>query len=233
MDIVPTPPEESRPEIRISDADRQRVIDVLQRSASEGRLTLDEFSERVSAAWAAKTLSELRVQVADLPHPFGPDLARALVPADQVPMTGGPPAPYSGPSARPTRWTVGIMFGNTRQGRWRLRRETNAVAIMGGCELDLRRAEVEGPEVVINALAIMGGVDVIVPEGIAVELTGFGLMGGKEARIADVPVLPGSPVVRVRAFALMGGVVVRSRSVDQDSRRRHEHHHERRRFGND
>jgi hypothetical protein len=111
------------------------------------------------------------------------------------------------------------MFGSSRKGRWRLRRETNAIAVMGGCELDLRRAEVEGPEVIINALAIMGGIDVIVPEGIAVELTGFGLMGGKEARIADVPVLPGSPVVRVRAFALMGSVVVRSRPLGPNSSR--------------
>jgi class 3 adenylate cyclase len=91
---------------------------------------------------------------------------------------------------------------------------------MGGCELDLRRAEVEGPEVLINAWAFMGGIDIVVPEGIAVELTGFGFMGGKEARIKDVPVLPGSPVVRVRAFAVMGSVQVRSRSLDPEGRRR-------------
>jgi Domain of unknown function (DUF1707)/Cell wall-active antibiotics response 4TMS YvqF len=210
--------------MRISDADRQRVIDVLTTSCRDGRLTLDEFSERVSGAWAARTLSELSVQVADLPHPFGPDVAGAVVSSDRVPMgwadmMGGPPVRYPGASAPATRWTVGIMFGNARKGRWRLRRETNAIAIMGGCEFDLRRAEVEGPEVVINALAFMGGVDVIVPEGIAVELTGIGVMGAKEARIADVTILPGSPVVRVRAFALMGSVVVRSRSMDHKPRR--------------
>jgi class 3 adenylate cyclase len=111
-----------------------------------------------------------------------------------------------------TRWTVSIMGGSQRRGRWRLREKTSAVAVMGGCQLDLRNAEVEGREVVINAVAVMGGIDIIVPEGIEVELGGIAIMGGKDARrLKAAPLLPGSPVIRVKAFAFWGAVSVRSK----------------------
>ena len=104
------------------------------------------------------------------------------------------------------------MGGSQRKGRWRLREKTNAVAIMGGCQLDLRNAEVEGPGIVINAFAVMGGIEIIVPEGIEVELGGIAIMAGKDARrLKDVPRLPGSPIIRVRVFAFWGGVTVRSK----------------------
>jgi class 3 adenylate cyclase len=104
------------------------------------------------------------------------------------------------------------MGGSQRKGRWRLKEKTTAVAVMGGCLLDLRNAEVEGPDVVINAVAVMGGIDIIVPEGIEVELGGIAIMGSKEAsRLKNVRRLPGSPVIRVKAFAFWGGVSVRSR----------------------
>jgi class 3 adenylate cyclase len=103
------------------------------------------------------------------------------------------------------------MSGAKHHGRYRLQGKSNAVAFCGGCQLDLRYAEVEGPEVEINAVAIMGGIDIVVPEGIAVEQTGFAIFGGRNVRVKDVPVLPGSPVIRVRSFAVMGGVTVRSK----------------------
>jgi len=54
-------------EIRASDADRQRVIDALQRHTTDGRLTLDEFTERAEVAYSARTLGELAVVTRDLP----------------------------------------------------------------------------------------------------------------------------------------------------------------------
>ena len=86
-----------------------------------------------------------------------------------------------------------------------------ALAIMGGCVVDLRQAEIEGPVIDISAIAIMGGVEVIVPEGIAVELSGVAIMGGKDCRVKDVTPFPGTPLVRVKAFALWGGVTVRTK----------------------
>jgi class 3 adenylate cyclase len=210
---------------RLSDEDRERVVEVLKTSCSDGRLTLDEFSERVGSAYQAVGLADLPPVLADLPHPFGPDLAGVLngaVAVSPVPQAAGAVATAgtgtgtgvdpAGRGRTVTRWTVSIMGGSQRKGRWRLREKTTAVAVMGGCHLDLRQAEVEGGEIVINAVAVMGGIEIIVPEGIEVELGGIAIMGGKDARrIKAVPTLPGSPIVRVRAFAFWGGVTVRSK----------------------
>ena len=53
--------------IRASDKDRDSVVDVLRDAYTDGRLTLDEFEERTSSAYAAKTWAELRELTSDLP----------------------------------------------------------------------------------------------------------------------------------------------------------------------
>ncbi len=98
-----------------------------------------------------------------------------------------------------------------RAGRWRVAARTNVVSVMGGCQLDLRTAEFSGEDITINAGALMGSVDIVVPEGIEVELSGIPIMGSKAIRVRDVPPVPGSPRVRVRAVPVMGSVTVRSR----------------------
>ena len=77
-DIPPTgePPEPAgSPDLRASDADRDRVIDVLRAATADGRLTADEFSERMEAALASRTFRELAPLTADL----------AAAPAQQKP----------------------------------------------------------------------------------------------------------------------------------------------------
>jgi hypothetical protein len=53
--------------IRASDKERESVVDVLRDAYTDGRLTLDEFEERMSAAYAAKTWTDLRQLTGDLP----------------------------------------------------------------------------------------------------------------------------------------------------------------------
>ena len=83
-----------------------------------------------------------------------------------------------------------------------------AVAIMGGVELDLRDARFAAAEVTIRAFCLMGGVSITVPEDMAVDVSGIGIMGGFDHR-ASGPGAPGAPHLRVVGFALMGGVDVR------------------------
>lgn len=188
---------------RIGDAERGRVVEMLRRHTTDGRLTLDEFSERVGKALAARSQGELDQVTVDLP-------------AEEP-----PPAPDQPPPRRVTRWVVAVMSGAVRKGRWRTGAQINAVAVMGGCDLDFRQAEFDAREVVVTAVSIMGGIDITVPEGMEVELTGIPIMGGKHMKLADVPVVPGSPRLIVRAYAIMGGVSVRSKPVrtDRPSRR--------------
>jgi hypothetical protein len=64
-------------ELRASDADRERVAEILRQHCTAGRLDLDEYSERLSRALRARTLPELLSVTSDLPHPD------AVVPTSQ------------------------------------------------------------------------------------------------------------------------------------------------------
>jgi class 3 adenylate cyclase len=182
---------------RVADADRDRTVTELRESVVEGRLTLDEFSERVGSALQAKTRNDLLAVTADLPQ--------ARQTADRLPESG-----TSAPKKQ-RRWHVAVMSGHSTKGRWRISGKTNAVAVMGGCDMDLRQAEIEGPEVEITAVAFWGGIDITVPEGFDVELRGFSFMGGRDLKLRDVPIVPGSPRIVVKGFAIMGGIDVKSR----------------------
>ena len=194
-------PEGSEPSQRVADADRDRTVTLLREHVVDGRLTLDEFSERVERALQATTRGELDAVMADLP-------------------AAAPGLPEPAPSVRKSRrWHVAVMSGHSTRGRWRISGKTTAVAVMGGCDMDLRRAEIEGPEVEITAFAFWGGIKIVVPEGFDVELRGFSFMGGRSLRVRDVPIIPGSPRIVVRGFAVMSGIDVVSRS--SKSGRRH------------
>lgn len=193
-------PAQRRPSkpIAIPDADRQQVIDRLQKAAGEGLLTLDEFAERAGMVWAAATSMELDTIAADLP--------------EVVVVNPSQPALVGETRRRKIRrWVVAIMSGSTTKGRWRVGESITGVAVMGGVEIDLREAEFDEPDLHIRVMAIMGGVDIVVPEGIEVDMDAFAIMGGKDMKLANVPVLPGAPRIRVTGFALMGGIGVRSR----------------------
>lgn len=172
-------------DLRASDAEREQTIELLNKHAGDGRLTLDELSERIEQAYGAKTRAELEPLIADLPT--GQNVS-------QRPRRG-----------KPLAWDVAIMGGNERKGRFRIRERLTALAIMGGSDIDLRNAEIEGDEVTINIIAIMGGSIIYVPDTVEVELGGFGLMGGNTQRGSARPTHPGAPVIRVNAYSLMGG----------------------------
>ncbi len=190
--------------VKIPDTERQRVIGVLQRAAGDGALTLDEFAERAGMVWAAATSMELETIVADLPQPL------SAHPTPAQPMVG------ETRRRKVRRWVVAIMSGATTKGRWRVSDSINAVAIMGGVEIDLREAEFDAPELHLRVVAIMGGVDIIVPEGIEVDMNAFAIMGGKDMKLASVPLLPGAPRVVVTGVAVMGGIGVKSRKPQHE-----------------
>jgi hypothetical protein len=58
---------EPDPSLRAADADRDAVADRLRTAHAEGRLTVEEFGERLDAAFAARTMGELAGLTADLP----------------------------------------------------------------------------------------------------------------------------------------------------------------------
>lgn len=196
---------ENRPhdpsQMRISDADRQRVADVLRDAAGDGRLDLDELEERLEMTWAAKTYGELVPITLDL-QATGPVAPPTGTPARHAP--GGVPAVGHNSS-------TAIMGDCKRRGVWQVPEHHSAFSLMGSVTLDLREAILTSHDTQINASAIMGDVQIIVPADMHVVVDGTPIMGDYGQAKDKVPaeVGPDSPTVRVRGVALMGSVQVR------------------------
>lgn len=103
---------------------------------------------------------------------------------------------------------IALLAGTHRSGRFRAVGSINAIAIMGGDEIDLREAEIEDDELTINAFSLIGGANVYVPDNVEVELGGFSIMGGNAEIGSAGSLRSGAPVIRIRGFNLMGGVNV-------------------------
>jgi hypothetical protein len=188
---------EDRAALPVPDIERDRAVAALRAHCGEGRLTLDEFAERVEVVLAAAHLSDLDRALVDLPS------------ATAVPAS--PPAALDGGPVRGGGFIVSIFGSSCREGSWRPRRSTTLVSIMGSCRLDLRQALLSDLDIAIRAFTVMGSVDIIVPEGVDARLSGFSIFGSKSIKVHADPRLTGSPVVRVSAASLMGSVKVRSK----------------------
>ncbi|WP_182874228.1 DUF1707 SHOCT-like domain-containing protein [Microbispora sp. H10670] len=178
--------------MRASDAERESVVERLRVASAEGRLTLAELTERTEAAYLAQTHGELAQIIADLP--------------------GGAPAPApAAPAAtqgRMRKWIVAVLGDAKRTGSWRIDDGVGAVSVLGDVTLDLREAEVRGREVDVVAVCVLGDLKIIVPDGIDVELSGVTVLGDKKVQVIEAPAGQAAPVVRVRAYVLLGDVKI-------------------------
>ncbi len=173
------------PQVRASDADREDAVTRLRAACVEGRLDLEEFTERLDLAYRAVTRDELVILTRDLREPIQPP----------------------GPGRR---WFVSLFGGSTVKGRWTVGPHMTVVDIFGGTTLHMGSALVTSDEVRITVFAMFGGADVIVPEGADVHMTGGAIFGGNDFNVRSRPV-PGSPRIIVRAFTLFGGTDVKDR----------------------
>jgi hypothetical protein len=202
--------------------DRQRTIDSLCEAFANDELEVEEFERRVAAAHRAATAQELRRLLDDLPS--------GRLPA----KPGDPPAPASAAEyvgvrrhagdVREWAFTVGIMGGMSRQGYWVPAAHNVAIGVMGGCSLDFREAAFPPGETELHVLAFWGGIEIIVPPWLRVEVSGIGLMGGFDhTQNAAPPADPNAPVLRISGVAIMGGVGIETRLPGEsakDARRR-------------
>ncbi|KAB8165340.1 DUF1707 domain-containing protein [Streptomyces sp. 3MP-14] len=191
--------------VRASDADRDRIADILREALAEGRLEPDEHAERLDALYRSKTVGELEPLIGDLPAGQGtpaPGSTVAPAPAPGVSVGGHR---HGGLRVAGAKNVVAVFSGATRTGTWRVGAKVNAVAVFGGVELDFTEALFEQQHVTINATAICGGVEIRVPENVTLRSGGSGIMGGFEVREMEASD-PRAPVITVQGVAIMGGV---------------------------
>lgn len=204
------------PQVRASDAERERLASVVRQAVGDGRLTIVEGDQRLAAAYAAVHRHELGVVTADL-EPTIQSTPEA--PAEPVVVTG-PRTPSPVPPAtgrEPATSSFSMMHGTTRLGAWAPGPEHSAAAVMGGVELDLRHARLDPQGTTIRAVAIMGGIVITVGPDVEVQCEGSGLMGGFADQTGPPTTPPafGTPPLRVVGLAIWGGVEIRRRERDE------------------
>jgi hypothetical protein len=167
---------------RASDRDREQALEQLSTAASDGRLTLEEYSARADRALSARLLGELAELTTDLQRPADP----------------AAPAPEQ---------LTAILSSDHREGQWRVPAQLSARSILGEIKIDMQDALLTSHTTVIEARTTLGSVEIFVPDGVDVRLTGKTILGEKSSSVRHAPV-PGAPVIEVRATAILGSVKV-------------------------
>jgi hypothetical protein len=186
-DSKPAEPEGSL--VRASDADRDRVVETLAAASAEGRLTLEEYSERSDAALVARTHGDLASLTADLP-------ASSL-----------PAVPHGDATAVPEDITA-VLGNESRKGPWVVPPRMNVRSVLGDCHLEMHKAIIGQHVTTIDAKVRFGSVTIFVPDGIDVRMSGRAVLGAKSSELRGEP-QPGAPVIVVRCDVFCGAVTVR------------------------
>lgn len=152
----------SSPPLRASDADRDRVIELLHAAVADGRLNAGEFDERLNMALAARTIAELAPLTADLIAAPG---GGALGPAPAAELL----------TIRERHTTV------RREGRWALPRRLELRTAWSNVTLDLTRAVRTGPELIIEMRVTGGNVQLVLAPGMVVDANELKVKYGKLA----------------------------------------------------
>ena len=196
------------------DAAREQAVEVLTEHFSRNVMDMDEFEGLLDSVNRCSTTSELRELLSKLP-PLG-SLKSAT---DLMPAPGGLPVVVDADRVRPRGFLLGVLSGTTRAGRWIPARKTFALGVLGGISLDFREAVLGAGVTDVNMLAVLGGVEIIVPPEMAVEVDGMAVLGGFEYH-TDAPLRsnPDLPTLRVRGLAFLGGVNVEVRLPGETAR---------------
>ena len=191
-----------RPSLRVSDSDRDRVAEALHGAAVEGRLAPAELAERLERVWSARTVADLAPVLVDLPVEPG-----LLPEGDESPTA------------------VSAYFRTVRRdGPWEVPPHLPVVVSCGAVALDLTRARVRTPEVVLDLAVTLGTVEITVPAGVSVVIKEGLAVFGRWPRRTRAGAQPGTvppagrPVVRITGTVVAGRITVKVARAARDRR---------------
>ena len=172
-------------DFRASDAERDATVDRLREAAAEGRLTFEELSDRIELAANAVTRAEL------------------------VPLTADLPASLTLQPAEPIR--VRMSGDVKRSGAWVVPAESSFRSYFGHVKLDLREATITTQEIRIDAFTPFGNIDLLVPEGVHVEVQANARLG--KLQLQTTAAVPGAPRIVLTGGTFFGNVKIRHKRL--------------------
>jgi hypothetical protein len=212
---LPPPPTTAQPAdralVRRAQETRERVIARLSDCFAHDDLDVEEFERRVTIAQTAANPADIEALVADLQDVGGTDVpAKAVVPTVVTDLV---------PSGHEQENLYAIFGGIDRRGAWTVPRRMKIVAMMGGASLDLREARFPPGVIDIEVKAVMGGIQIIVPPGLAVQMHGSAIFGGfQDVNRAPANPDPDAPLLRIHGLTMMGGVSIEMRLPGESER---------------
>ena len=190
---------------------RERAIAALSDGFANDALDVDEFERRVTLAHTSESVEEIARLTSDLPASTTA-LAKTTVAL----------APATADDGVAPETVYAIFGGVDRRGTWNVPRRWRVVAAFGGAQLDLREARFPTGVIDLEVRAVFGGVQIVVPPGLAVEVHGTAIMGGfQDVNRAPAHPDPDAPLLRIRGLALMGGVEITMRLPGESERQAH------------
>jgi Cell wall-active antibiotics response 4TMS YvqF/Domain of unknown function (DUF1707) len=190
---------------------RSALIAELSQAFALGELDVDELERRLEQCQRAASVAELD-QLA-----LRPPAATAAVAV----RPAGPSAAIQRAAPRQASQTLlSVLGGVERNGRWTVPEKMTAWCVLGGMSLDFREADFAEGVTELSANCLMGGLDIIVPPNVHVEVAGSSVMGGFDASPAGADALTCEPIatLRISGLAIAGGVSVETRRIGESSR---------------
>jgi DUF1707 SHOCT-like domain/Cell wall-active antibiotics response LiaF, C-terminal len=172
-------------DVRASDAERDQAVDRLREAAAEGRLTFEELADRIELAANAVTRAELVPLTADLPT------ALTLQPAEPI--------------------RVRMSGDIKRSGAWVVPPESSFRSYFGHVKLDLREATITAQEIRIDAFTPFGNIDLLVPEGVHVDVRAAAKLGKLKQETSAAS--PGAPRIVLTGGTWFGNVKIRHKRL--------------------
>ena len=186
---------------------REETLAVLELRHASQRLDRDDYERMLSAARHARNTEELQSLLRE--GPANPSPVAVPVPSPATRAATALVAPdLALDSTDEQGFVFAVMSSASRKGHWEPPARLYVTAVMGSIGLDFRGADLlEGVSEVI-VCSVMGGVNIIVPPDVDVEVNGVGLLGAF-AHLSRRTDDDDTPLLRVKGLALMGGVNVK------------------------
>jgi len=180
---------------------RNQVMDRLTTLFSQDLITMEDYERRAADASRAETKSALVAVVEALPAAPAERTATVAAESRRGWRVSTEDAPQDDAA-------ICIFGGTERRGVWKVPRNFDAICVFGGAKIDFTKAVLPAEGVTLQCIACFGGVDVVVPRGVRVDVRGNAILGGFDRPKYDSED-PNAPVIRVEGFAIFGGVSIK------------------------